>query len=385
MATGEKEALRRIQKAKKNKSKFLDLSNLRLKSIPQELWYLTNLSTLYLQDNQLTSISTEIGNLTNLTRLNLVVNQITSIPKEIGNLINLTHLHLGGNKLTSIPEEIGNLTNLTYLGLGGNQLTSIPETIVNLTNLIYLDLQNNPHLKIPPEILVDNVSKKPNNPQVIFEYLKKAKTDVLNEVKLLLVGQGAVGKTSLRKRLMRKRFNINETTTPGFEKVHELKLKLYDEWFIDLWNKIKKHDPKSDDITETLSSKQGSITYNVWDFGGQDIYKATHKFFLTERSIYILVWDGREGTETSKVKYWLETIKTIAGNECPIFIVMNKMEFQSEDPESFFEEIKNKYSQVYPEHFKISCKQNQGIRELFKEIRNHARSMPHLREVWPLS
>jgi hypothetical protein len=33
---------------------------------------------------------------------------------------------------------------------------------------------------------------------------------------------------------------------------------------------------------------------NLWDFGGQDIMHATHQFFLSRRSLYVLVLDGRK-------------------------------------------------------------------------------------------
>jgi internalin A len=33
---------------------------------------------------------------------------------------------------------------------------------------------------------------------------------------------------------------------------------------------------------------------NVWDFGGQEIYHTTHQFFLTKRSLYLLVVDDRK-------------------------------------------------------------------------------------------
>ena len=46
------------------------------------------------------------------------------IPPEIGNLTNLTSLYLSNNQLTGeIPPEIGDLTNLTYLNLSWNELT----------------------------------------------------------------------------------------------------------------------------------------------------------------------------------------------------------------------------------------------------------------------
>ena len=35
----------------------------------------------------------------------------------------------------------------------------------------------------------------------------------------------------------------------------------------------------------------------VWDFGGQEIYHATHQFFLTDQSLFVLVWSARADFE----------------------------------------------------------------------------------------
>jgi hypothetical protein len=118
-------------------------------SIPSEIGNLTNLESLYLNNNQLTGlIPSEIGNLTNLTSLNLSNNQLTgSIPSEIGNLTNLERLWLNDNQLTgSIPPEIGNLTNLERLYLNDNQLTG--EISGNICSLINLQLSNDNNFSI---------------------------------------------------------------------------------------------------------------------------------------------------------------------------------------------------------------------------------------------
>ena len=49
-----------------------------------------------------------------------------------------------------------------------------------------------------------------------------------------------------------------------------------------------------------------------WDFGGQDIYHATHQFFLTDRSLFLLLWNARQGWEQAKLHYWLDIIKARA-------------------------------------------------------------------------
>jgi internalin A len=42
-----------------------------------------------------------------------------------------------------------------------------------------------------------------------------------------------------------------------------------------------------------LPNSQDQAHLNVWDFGGQEIMHATHQFFLTRRSLYLLVLSGR--------------------------------------------------------------------------------------------
>jgi internalin A len=50
---------------------------------------------------------------------------------------------------------------------------------------------------------------------------------------------------------------------------------------------------------------------------------ATHQFFLTQRSLYLLVLAGRQGHEDSDAKYWLSLINSFAADS-PIIVVLNK-------------------------------------------------------------
>ena len=62
---------------------------------------------------------------------------------------------------------------------------------------------------------------------------------------------------------------------------------------------------------------------NIWDFGGQEIYHATHQFFLTRRSLYVVVLDTRK--EDSDLHYWLEIIALLSDNS-PTLIIKNEKE-----------------------------------------------------------
>ncbi len=149
----------------------LDLSENRLKSIPETIGNLTSLKELLIWDNQLESLPESIGNLASLQELNLAINEIESLPESIGNLKSIKTLDLGGlkyvscNVLESLPDSIGNLTSLQSLYLYRNQLKTLPESIGNLQSLKELDLYNNESESLPGSI--GNLA--------LLEYLKLSK------------------------------------------------------------------------------------------------------------------------------------------------------------------------------------------------------------------
>lgn len=51
---------------------------------------------------------------------------------------------------------------------------------------------------------------------------------------------------------------------------------------------------------------------------------STHQFFLTERSLYVLDLNGRQGHEDADAEYWLELIQSF-GNDSPVIVVLNTM------------------------------------------------------------
>ena len=40
---------------------------------------------------------------------------------------------------------------------------------------------------------------------------------------------------------------------------------------------------------QSWSPQHCDVKLNVWDFGGQEMLRGTHRFFLTERSLYLLL------------------------------------------------------------------------------------------------
>jgi hypothetical protein len=129
--------------------------------------------------------------------------------------------------------------------------------------------------------------------------------------KIILVGNGRVGKTSMSRRLKGLHFREDEKLTHG---IH-----------LDDLDKTHLREVSTEGLQAVL-----------WDFGGQEIFYATHQFFLSEDALYVLCWADAEITQQYKdrdrdelpeqgkdkpLDYWLDTIQRRGGKDAPVLIV----------------------------------------------------------------
>jgi internalin A len=281
----------------------LHLYSNQLTTLPPEIGQLAALARLDLSENQLTTLPPEIGQLTSLTELYLFNNQLTTLPPEIGQLTSLTKLYLFNNQFTTLPPEIGQLASLTQLHLHDNQLTTLPPEIGQLTALEQLFLHGNPDLGIPEDALGPTFEDvylrdaKPKPPKEILDYYfatRGREGVALREMKLIVVGWGKAGKTTLVKRL------AGEPMDPSEPETHGIMIRPL-----------------------TLDCTDGKLQARVWDFGGQHVLHAMHEFFLTARSLYLLVLEQRSDRAETDAKYWLQLIRSYAP-QAPVVVAMNK-------------------------------------------------------------
>lgn len=129
---------------------------------------------------------------------------------------------------------------------------------------------------------------------------------------------------------------------------------------LDVWDELSDETKTEIDFRNILSNEydvKKEIIANVWDFGGQEIYLNTHQFFLTNNSIYLILWDNRKDTESISFQYWLKTLNDLTNNS-HIIIVMNKCETGIKSiNEDYF---KNKYKNIV-DFINISCLTKEGI------------------------
>ncbi len=320
-----------------------------LTMLPSEIGRLKALTEFVLGSNQLTTLPPEIGRLTALTELHLNDNQLTMLPPEIGRLTALSMLDLRSNQLKMLPPEIGQLTALTELRLFYNQLTTLPQELYQLTKLRTLFLSHNPALGLPADVL------ETFSPRAILDHYfgrQKRGAKPLNEVKLLLVGHGRVGKTSLGKALRGVPHDKNEVETPGIER-----------------NKLE------------LTAGKTKLTAHVWDFGGQEFLHQTHQFFFSERSIYVVVLAGRDRSlmqrsPVQEAEYWLRLIRTY-GTGSPVVIVLNKFQAHTFTVDEF--DLKDRYPEVQAV-VAADCDPHHKIPELKTLLGKLAAKMPGVRE-----
>lgn len=128
--------------------------------------------------------------------------------------------------------------------------------------------------------------------------------DKIHAVRVLLLGPGGAGKSSLADRLQDKEVEKVKRMTPGVDYQHHQSLNL------------QKTFPNFG-----LAQKQ--LDLFLWDFGGQTIFHGLHRAFLHENCVYVLVVDSRHEQAPDE---WLHQIRHLSGSETKVLLVTNQYE-----------------------------------------------------------
>lgn len=348
------------------------LRNNRLESLPESFGRLTGLTQLDLAANSLQTLPEAFGQLDHLVRLDVSVNDLTVLPESFGQLTGLVQLDLNDNELEVLPESFGRLTSLAQLDLSGNGLSVLPESIGQLSSLRQLDLSDNelealpesfgqlprltqlylqgiPRLTSPPPEVVDRGT------QAVLSYLQALSTGSVQlwQSKIMIVGEATVGKTSLAKQMRGDDFDPDEGQTHGV-RVHRLSMR----------------HPRQPQVDMRL---------DLWDFGGQLEYRATQRLYLTDRSLFMLVWNARARSVDGKVVPWLDTITARAPGS-PIIVVATHGDEHS--PATLPSDLPARYRQIAAVHT-VDSGTGSGIGQLLEEVAHQAAGLPLMGIWWP--
>ncbi|KZC04554.1 Leucine-rich repeat serine/threonine-protein kinase 1 [Dufourea novaeangliae] len=341
---------------------------------------LENLRTLILANNLLNRIqltSVDDGEMPSLEEENTDTDmKVTYSSSKLYLLFpNVSMLDVSNNKLKEIPQNIYELNNLSVLNISGNtDIIELPPQMGLLSRLWNLNTQGC-RLQEPLKTMID--SKKYKTMDVIG-YLKSILEDAkpYARMKLMIVGIQGIGKTSLLEQLRQ------EGEVPNKKKASE-------HWAKRMGNKNINAKTARGTTISTVGvdigdwiyekkmrgqSSHGTVYFRTWDFGGQREYYATHQYFLSKRSLYLVVWkitDGFRGV--SEIFQWLVNIQSRAPNS-PVIIVGTHYDISNEHTETLQQYIRDKFINVVDaekcglpkvmETIEVSCKTRHNIKML---------------------
>ena len=163
-------------------------------------------------------------------------------------------------------------------------------------------------------------------------------------IKVILLGESSVGKTSLIKVAIGKKFNSSELTTYSAN------------------YSIKKFN---------YNGKE--YTFNLWDTIGQEKYRALTKMFFKDSKIIILVYDITSEKSFKELEYWYSQVVNELGKEgYYLAIVGNKNDLYNQ--EKINKDQGKKFAQSKNGKFKLTSAKddplsfNSLLEQMFKEF-----------------
>ncbi|XP_074259183.1 leucine-rich repeat serine/threonine-protein kinase 2 isoform X2 [Saimiri boliviensis] len=336
----------------------------------------SSMTSLKLSQNKFTCIPEAILNLPHLRSLDMSSNDIQYLPgpahwKSLNlrellfshnqiSILDLSEkaylwsrvekLHLSHNKLKEIPPEIGCLENLTSLDVSYNlELRSFPNEMGKLSKIWDLPLDE---LRLNFDFKHIGCKAK-DIIRFLQQRLKKAVP--YNRMKLMIVGNTGSGKTTLLQQLMKiKKADLGmQSPTVGID---------VKDWPIQIRGKRKR-----------------DLILNVWDFAGREEFYSTHPHFMTQRALYLAVYDLSKGqTEVDAMKPWLFNIKARASSS-PVILVGTHSDVSDEKQRKaciskITKELLNKrgFPAIRDYHFVNATEESDALAKLRKTIINES-------------
>ncbi|CAF2785557.1 unnamed protein product [Rotaria sp. Silwood2] len=273
----------------------------------------------------------------------------SGIPSAIFYLENLTELSIEYQGIKMVPDAIKNLKSLVIFNLNYCIELETLSAEVGFLPLRELNLTGCVSLKTPP---MEIIRRGHTQTMAFLQRLISGSTPC-KRTKLMLVGLGGAGKTSLVRAFLESHSDTPPAVTDGIDIV---------KW------KVPLNEP--DEFLE----------FSVWDFAGQSVYYHTHQFFLAKKAVYVLAWNIRLGAEHAGLDFWLSSICCHAPN-APIFVVgthsdlVSRIDLRQDD-------LKRRYPQITG-FFNVSTHTGDNVSELIESIIKTTLALPYMDEQIP--
>jgi len=158
------------------------------------------------------------------------------------------------------------------------------------------------------------------------------------QFKVVLLGEGSVGKTSLLVRYCQNQFNENHNVTvqASFQ-------------------------------TKRLNLDGNRVNLSIWDTAGQERFHALGPIYYRDANGALLVYDITDNDSFVRVQNWVKELRKMLGNEIVLAIAGNKMDLERNRVVSV-EKAESYAQSVGAKHYHTSAKLNKGVSELFLDL-----------------
>ncbi|HKQ04562.1 MAG TPA: COR domain-containing protein [Blastocatellia bacterium] len=251
--------------------------------------------------------------------------------------------------------QIRNLRGLSLFRFKDSRssIKQVPAKILQLQKLEHFSVSGQPIETPPLEVVNKGVEAIKN----YWRQQQETGIDYLCEAKLIILGEAGAGKTTIAKKIKNPDYQL-ESQEPSTEGIDVIR------WSFPAAIRVKR------DAGEELH--QTDFKVNIWDFGGQEIYHSTHQFFLTRRSLYVLVADDRK--EDTDFNYWLHAVELLS-DRSPLLIVQNEKQDRQRDID--IGNLRARFPNLR-DAFRTNLATKRGLVELERAIRQELERLSHI-------
>ncbi|MGA8755311.1 MAG: COR domain-containing protein [Stellaceae bacterium] len=262
---------------------------------------------------------TQVGDLTPLAGLSALqsLNCSDTQVSDLMPLAGLSALQSLDCSFTQVSDlvPLAGLSALQSLNFSGCRLARVPDGLWGKPTLNRLTLYESHLPGVPAEVLSHSFVED------CLDALRAHLDDlaagqvVVPDAKLMVLGNGYVGKTQIRRRLGGEDFDATVPSTHGITVASAT---------------LRKADGKE------------SARLQIWDFGGQDIYHGAHALFMRARAVFMLVWAPERENSGEQIRdgirlrdyplaYWLDYVRHLSSTRSPVILVQTRCERPEDD------------------------------------------------------
>lgn len=156
--------------------------------------------------------------------------------------------------------------------------------------------------------------------------------------KVVLLGEGCVGKTSIVLRYVEDKFSSQHMSTL-----------------------------QASFLIKKLVVDGKRVHLNIWDTAGQERFHALGPIYYRASNGVVLVYDITDQDSFQKVKNWVKELKRMLGEELVIIIVGNKLDLELQ--RTVMQDQAEEYAESVGAYYcETSAKRNDGIEEVFLNL-----------------